>query len=153
MSFVLDREEMLQFELEARLEAAELENARLKEEIARLTTKAPIDLNEGHEFAPNSLPLLSSLPNVCLNHSGYLVMYDKTRDLFILVHKRVSEEKIGRPLRPNEQSHHLDRNRLNCTAENLVVLTREDHKRVHELLRQGHLTTAKLFIEEHQITE
>ncbi len=44
-------------------------------------------------------------------------------------HILVAEEKLGRPLRPDEIVHHCDFNKLNNLAENLFILsTRKQHQ-------------------------
>lgn len=42
-------------------------------------------------------------------------------------------QKIGRDLVSGEEAHHDDRNPENDTAENLIVMTQEDHARLHAL--------------------
>ena len=41
------------------------------------------------------------------------------------------EEKLGRPLEPFEDVHHLDNNPLNNSIENLVVKIHGEHQREH----------------------
>lgn len=57
-------------------------------------------------------------------------------------HRRLIEATLGRALGKDEVVHHIDRNRKNNTLENLVVLTRYDHARVHWGVRHSkrHLT-------------
>ncbi len=46
-------------------------------------------------------------------------------------HRVVAEHKLGRLLLPCEIVHHRDGNKRNNTPENLEVLTRAEHLRVH----------------------
>lgn len=46
-------------------------------------------------------------------------------------HRRVAEEKIGRPLRRGEIVHHRDLNKRNNHPDNLVITTQSEHIREH----------------------
>ena len=46
-------------------------------------------------------------------------------------HRRVARVKIGRELQPNEVVHHIDGNKRNNNPNNLQVMTRADHMRLH----------------------
>jgi hypothetical protein len=41
------------------------------------------------------------------------------------------EEKLGRKLDPHEIVHHLDENKSNNSPENLVVMDRLEHAKLH----------------------
>lgn len=43
------------------------------------------------------------------------------------VHTLVAEAMLGRKLRPDEQVHHRDQDKLNCDWRNLEVLGRREH--------------------------
>lgn len=47
------------------------------------------------------------------------------------VHRIVMEEKLGRPLRPDEVVHHLNEDKLDNRPENLVVTTAREHGLEH----------------------
>jgi len=47
------------------------------------------------------------------------------------VHRLVAALLLGRPLRRDEDVHHIDGNRGNNLPENLMVLSRSEHSRLH----------------------
>jgi hypothetical protein len=47
------------------------------------------------------------------------------------LHRVLVENKLGRYLSENEHVHHADGNKDNNSPENLVVVTREEHGRLH----------------------
>ena len=48
-----------------------------------------------------------------------------------LVHIVIMEERLGRPLRDDEEVHHIDGNGLNNEEDNLALLTKGGHGRLH----------------------
>ncbi len=50
-------------------------------------------------------------------------------------HRYLMEQKLGRHLNRNECVHHIDGNPRNNSLDNLIVLTRSEHARLHH--RQG----------------
>lgn len=46
-------------------------------------------------------------------------------------HRRVVEDHIGRPLRSAEIVHHIDGDQHNNAIENLQIVTKEEHARIH----------------------
>jgi len=55
----------------------------------------------------------------------------------MLEHRRVMEEMLGRPLRTDEHVHHKDGDTLNNSPDNLEVMSRSEHARLHVYLRYG----------------
>ena len=53
------------------------------------------------------------------------------RSGYMMEHVRVMELKIGRRLTPKECVHHSDHNRQNNAPENLELLTRSEHSKLH----------------------
>lgn len=48
-------------------------------------------------------------------------------------HRRVAEQKLGRPLRPGEVVHHIDGDKHNNDPSNLMIFSSQaDHARWHE---------------------
>ena len=56
---------------------------------------------------------------------------------YVLEHRLVVENNIGRQLLSDEHVHHKDLNTLNNSIDNLVVLTNEDHIKLHHLLKSN----------------
>ena len=46
-------------------------------------------------------------------------------------HTLVAEKKIGRKLLPNELAHHVNGDSLDNREENILVVTRQEHQRIH----------------------
>lgn len=53
------------------------------------------------------------------------------KDGYILEHRLVVENHIGRLLKENEIVHHIDGDKTNNNIPNLKILTREEHARLH----------------------
>jgi len=51
----------------------------------------------------------------------------------IAEHRHVVEQREGRKLARNEIVHHVDGNPLNNDPDNLVILTRSEHQRLHHM--------------------
>ena len=78
---------------------------------------------------------------------GYRLLYEPSHPSamtsknwigYIYEHIMVAEDMVvGRKLKANEVVHHLDGNRLNNRHENLVVLSRGDHYKIHVWLDKG----------------
>lgn len=56
---------------------------------------------------------------------------------YVYEHLVVVEKSLGRPLREDEVTHHLDEDRSNNRHDNLLVLERGQHIKLHEWLRRG----------------
>lgn len=78
--------------------------------------------------------------------NGYRLIYDPTHpkamknknwDGFIYEHIKVAEQSIGRQMLSTEVVHHLDGNRTNNRYENLLVLDRGQHGKLHKWLGKG----------------
>lgn len=54
----------------------------------------------------------------------------------VRAHRWIMEQHIGRPLKATEDVHHLNGNPLDNRIENLVVMTRLAHSRLHAIEKQ-----------------
>ena len=64
-----------------------------------------------------------------MTHYVAIVVDGKKKDL----HRHLMEQKVGRKLRFNEVVHHKDGNKLNNDIDNLEVISRSRHSRMHRL--------------------
>lgn len=69
--------------------------------------------------------------NVYTNKDGRLIAYDKTNHKIVSYPRIIMETYLGRKMLPAEVVHHKDRNPLNNNVENLEVLNRADHTKLH----------------------
>jgi hypothetical protein len=68
------------------------------------------------------------------HNAGYVLVYQPEHPCadrvgYVLEHRIVAEEKLGRPLYDYEVIHHLDHDRTNNAKENLVIITQSEHIR------------------------
>ena len=52
-----------------------------------------------------------------------------------LEHRAVMEQKLGRKLRQGEYVHHIDCNKQNNSPENLMVVSKSEHAKIHADLK------------------
>lgn len=57
--------------------------------------------------------------------------YPRFKDNGKLVHKAVAEKKVGGKIFPDRVVHHLDGDKTNFSRDNLVVMSRSEHSKLH----------------------
>lgn len=70
-----------------------------------------------------------------LNAKGYVVLYEPDHPMamktgYVLEHRKVAAEMVGRMLQPDEVVHHRNEIKTDNRPENLAVLTKADHDRI-----------------------
>lgn len=96
------------------LKASEDERVRKSVEAANKATRGSIAWNNKGGF---------------INEYGYRIIYVNGRRKREHVH--IIEHSIGRKLKPNECVHHKDEDKLNNDLENLQLMTKSEHGKLH----------------------
>lgn len=50
---------------------------------------------------------------------------------YIMQHRLIMEQSIGRYLEPYEEVHHIDYNKQNNNINNLMLVTKTEHRRIY----------------------
>lgn len=64
-----------------------------------------------------------------LQKNGYLTICLANKKYYI--HRLIMEEHLGRKLKSDEQVHHINGNKLDNRIENLQVIKRGEHQKIH----------------------
>ena len=81
--------------------------------------------------------------------NGYLYFYDPqnpyaNKSGIVYEHIKIMCEHIGRHLKDNECVHHRDRNKLNNSLDNLMLLTKSEHVSLHLLEDKGYYSEIRV---------
>ena len=79
---------------------------------------------------------LKYLPKIRLSGRGYYFIGHQREHQFLM------EKEIGRKLLKNEVVHHIDANKLNNALENLCLMTRSEHIKLHLRERRERYVTS-----------
>ena len=60
-----------------------------------------------------------------------IIVYDNGHITSKSYPRILMEEKLGRPLEPNEDVHHIDGNKLNNNLDNLAIVMHGEHQKQH----------------------
>lgn len=75
--------------------------------------------------------------------NGYILVYDPAHENamksenwlgYVYLHIKVATEKYGRFLAADEVVHHIDMNKLNNHPNNLAIMKKADHVRIHNAM-------------------
>jgi len=74
---------------------------------------------------------------VIIHDGGYILMKDKSYKQvgYYYLHRRIAESIMGRHLHKDEVVHHVDGNAQNNDINNIMILSRSEHMRLHCLER------------------
>ena len=78
------------------------------------------------------------LMKYCINRSGYYrvdIVVNKRRSTKF-VHRIVAECWLPKPKHEDMQIHHINSDRLDNRSDNLMWCTQQEHRKLHELIRQ-----------------
>jgi len=66
------------------------------------------------------------------NYAGYVMVKDSTNPRkYHREHRKIIEEALGRPLERWEHVHHIDGSKTNNNIDNLMIVTNEQHRKIH----------------------
>jgi hypothetical protein len=78
-----------------------------------------------------------------VSKQGYIIVYNPNytcdADRYLLEHRVIMEQYIGRPLTEDEDVHHINGDRQDNRIENLQLLTSSEHSKLHlpERIKHG----------------
>jgi hypothetical protein len=113
-------------------------------EMAKTMTSAEIAEKLGYSVTQiNKIARVNGFKTVDNFHKGYATTHNgyqmkfsdgDRKSGYMLIHRAVMEESLGRKLNPNEVVHHANGDKTDNRIGNLVLMTRSDHARLHYLV-------------------
>lgn len=76
-------------------------------------------------------------------HKGYKEIRCPLSGRFVLEHRYVMAQHLGRPLRQAEHVHHIDGDRTNNALHNLQLVSNSEHAHLHRLHALGNTVNTK----------
>jgi hypothetical protein len=70
---------------------------------------------------------------ISISTYGYRQYFRENKRIY--EHRDIAEQMLGRTLRPNETVHHKNGNKTDNRPDNLEIITRSEHMRLHRKLR------------------
>lgn len=65
------------------------------------------------------------------NSGGYQQFKDPRTGQWVLTHRRVAEKAVGGKIYEGREVHHIDGDKNNNRPSNLLVVSSEQHRRIH----------------------
>ena len=63
--------------------------------------------------------------------NGYLQFFNKRNRKWVWLHRFIAQIFYGKPIPTGHEVHHIDKNKLNNSPNNLMVISKEEHRRIH----------------------
>ena len=91
-----------------------------------------------YNFCDNKCKKLYRQVGCGITTDGYvwIIVDGYNRHNQVKIHRYLMEVKLGRKLKSTEIVHHKDFNKLNNNINNLEILTREEHNKIHNFLKR-----------------